>query len=191
MKYYWKIAGLCAGGVLLAGSMVFNFVNAVQNRQIRKKLNCAIDDIKLSTPIDVKEEIIDQAIREAVSKEIDYRVSGAVKKANESIRKDTEKAIREEVDSSRERIASEVSEEISNQVASLDIEKLKEIASKKAEQTMLKKLNSSMESILSDFTDQVAVITKFRNAVLKALDPLEDNGAKTRNGTDRDITLHF
>ena len=159
----------------LAGLVVASLSYSKQN-QINSKINMAVSDISSKTPVDIKDAIIERAVEVAVDREVGRSVTLAANTAVKKIAADMETQIRKPVSESFSNIEKSVANEISRQVAQLDIEVLKKDVVEKAKAAVLKKFDGSLDEVLKGFNDNLDNVAKVYGAVAGSMAKRQERG---------------
>ena len=151
MSNYNFTNGLGALGIIMGiGGLIFAGWQAKKQNELEEKIGIAMKDLENKTPVEIKEEMVNKAIRNAVDREVKIAVNDAVKAVKNDIHKEVETEVRKEVNASFQTIKAETAEKISDQVASIDEGALKAEVTRKAEDKILKKFEHALDSMLDE-----------------------------------------
>lgn len=174
------VIGILVG---LAG-LAYGAWQSKKTMDVSKKLDISLSDLEKSTPVDVKQSVVDEAIRRAVDREVKGAVAETSALIRNDIRGEIEKSVRKEVDGSLKTIKEEVAETISDQVANIDEYALKETVTKQAEKKILQKFDGSLDGLLGDFNHQLNNVNKIYSSIA---DTLKGN----RSDSSKDLTFRI
>lgn len=136
---------------------------------VSKKLDISLTELEKNTPVDVKQSVVDEAIRRAVDREVKAAVAESSAIVKNDIHAEIEKGVRKEVDASLKTIKEEVAETISDQVANIDEYALKETVTRQAKEKILKKFDGSLDGILGDFSHQLNNVNRIYSSIADTL----------------------
>ena len=123
------IIGLVVGAI----GTVYGIVQAKKTNDVGKKLNKTIDQLDKSTVVEVQQDIIETATNKAVERQVASAVKKAIDKVSEQIRSDCDSMIRKDVDRVYNDLKESVQERVSEEIASIDYDELREDIRRKAE----------------------------------------------------------
>lgn len=155
-----------------------------KTEEVSKKLDISLSDLEKSTPVEVKQSVVDEAVRRAVDREVKSAVVESSILVRNDIHSEIEKSVRKEVDSSVKAIKESVAEKISDQVAQIDEYALKETVTKQAEKKILQKFDGCLDGVLGDFNHQL-------NNVNKIYSSIADTLKGQRGDTSKDLTFRI
>lgn len=96
-----------------------------QSADMARKLGMSINDISMSTPVQIKEAVVNKAIEQAANREA-YRVARDVSSdLGKKIRSDMDSMIRKDVDSVYDSMKDKVEEHVTELVSDIDIDDIK------------------------------------------------------------------
>ena len=172
MSNYNFTNGLGALGIVMGiGGLLFAGWQAKKQNELEEKIGIAMKDLENKTPVEIKEEMVSKAIRNAVDREVRNAVNDTVKSVKADIHKEVETEVRKEVNASFQTIKAETAEKISNQVALIDEGALKAEVTKKAEDKILKKFDGSLDNVLNEARDECK---RRLNSVTKSWESIAD-----------------
>lgn len=116
------IFGIIVG---VAGAIVAGVVTK-KNNDISKKIGKSIDALDKSTVVQVQQSIIDRATTNAVERQVGGAVKKAIDQVSSQIRSDMDSMIRKDVDCVYNDLKADVKERVSEEIASLDYDKMRE-----------------------------------------------------------------
>ena len=172
MSNYNFSNGVGALGIIMGiGGLIFAGWQAKKQNELEEKIGIAMKDLENKTPVEIKDEMINKAIRNAVDREVKNAVNDTVKSVKADIHKEVETEVRKEVNASFQTIKAETAEKISNQVALIDEGALKAEVTRKAEDKILKKFDSSLDGVLNEARDECK---RRLNSVTKSWESIAD-----------------
>lgn len=140
-----------------------------KNKDIANKIDAAIDDISKATAVEIEDEIVKNAVVDAVDREVSKTAKTCAKEIRTdmsiSIRKDVAKAVNDE----RARLKSSVENEINRQVRDIDLDDIQEEIIERAKNDALRKFNNRLEDILGDFNDRLKSTVKIYESIESTL----------------------
>lgn len=172
MSNYNFSNGIGALGIIMGiGGLIFAGWQAKKQNELEEKIGIAMKDLENKTPVEIKDEMVNKAIRNAVDREVKIAVNDTVKTVKNDIHKEVETEVRKEVTASFQTIKAETAEKISNQVALIDEGALKAEVTRKAEDKILKKFDGSLDNVLNEARDECK---RRLNSVTKSWESIAD-----------------
>jgi len=150
-----SIVGISLGLI----SIGYSFYN--QAKLERTLINKMADGITL----DISDTMMNEAVNVAVEKEVAKAVKNISREISYTARTDIHNAVKAEVDLAQSSIVSSVSDEIAEQVADIDLRKLKEEVREKAKEMVVAKFDDNLDSILDDFKERLSSISKIYGSI--------------------------
>ncbi len=111
---------------------------------VSKKLSKAIDQLDKSTVIEVQNDIIETATNKAVERQVASAVKKAIDNVSKQIRDDCDSMIRKDVDRVYSDLKESVQERVSEEIAALDYDELREEIQRKAEHKVFEEVKDAM-----------------------------------------------
>ena len=142
------------GIILGIGGLIFAGWQAKRTEDMAKKLGVALTDLEKSTPVEIKDDIVEKAIQNATDREVKSAVNDAVRSVKSDVHKTVESEVKKEVNAALSMIKSETAEAISKQVALIDEGALQNEVTRRAEEKLLKKFDSSLDGVLNEARDE-------------------------------------
>lgn len=168
----YKFDGIGAIGVIFGlGGLIFAGWQIKKQEDLAKKVDLSLEELEKKTPVDIKEEMVNKAIRNAVDREVKIAVNDTVKTVKNDIHKEVETEVRKEVNASFQTIKDQTAAKISDQVALIDEGALKAEVTKKAEEKILKKFDGSLDNVLNEARDECK---RRLNSVTKSWESIAD-----------------
>lgn len=172
--------------VVGVGSLVLSAIgiDIYQNRQIAKRVDLSVKDLKTATREDIHEGIIRKAVEEAADSAVGDYVrevkAEVVTQARRSLDDEARKAVRE----ASSQIQKEVSDRIATEAALIDMTGLKQSAREKAEAKILEKFDGNLEDLLSKFNDNLSNVQRIYGGIAEAITKTNEksNGIKLSLG---------
>jgi hypothetical protein len=162
--------GLIFGAVGMALSTYLYF----QFKTINSTVDISIQDLSNKTKVDVEKSIVDKAIQRAVDREVAYQVQHVSQSTVNKIATDLSIQVKRAVNASYSDIQSSVSDEMSKQIAKIDMNELKNDVRTKAKQAILDKFDGSLDDVLSDFNENLKSVTKIYQSIASSMNPKQE-----------------
>lgn len=115
--------------------------------KVSKTVDKAINDISEMTPVDVRDEIVDRAIRDAVHREVGKAVDQAVREVKNDIRNEINTQVREEIRIQRDNIIDEVDRKLVNEVDKISRDDIANDVHRKVTNMIIDRMDSDLENI--------------------------------------------
>lgn len=160
-----EIIGLVIGGA----SIAYNIYLHGKINVAGKNLDASIENLADRTPVDISDQIIEQAVRRAVDREVSIAIRNASDATIAGIRKDIEREVRVAVTDSYTDIRKSVGDEISKQVANLNIDKLKNEVKDKAKDLVIEKFEGNLDTMLEDFNKNLENVSKIYGSIAESM----------------------
>ncbi len=158
--------GLMAGGTLVVG-VVAAFWGKLDN--LAKKLDTSVNGLKDVTTDKIKDTIIEKAVKEAA----DEQVTGIVMKVQNDVMTSAKEKLNDEVrravKEAQNEIQSTVSERISKEAELIDIEDLRKVVRKKAEDRIVNKFDGSLDDLLGKFNENLGNVQRIYGGIANAI----------------------
>lgn len=139
----------------------------------------SVDDIVANDKVDIPKELIDEAIKEQVSKKVEVTVQRKVNDmcddvsrkirayAYDLVKESAEKAVNETYDEMKP----EAKESIQKALRNIDISSLKREVKEEAKKAVSEKLESSMDDILEQFNSNLSNVKNIYSSIAKSMNP--------------------
>lgn len=115
-----------------------------KGNEVSKKLNRTIDELDKRTVVEVREDIITAATNRAVERQVASAVKKAIDNVSKQIRDDCGSMIRKDVDRVYSDLKESVQERVSEEIAALDYDELREEIQRKAEHKVFEEIRDVM-----------------------------------------------
>jgi hypothetical protein len=168
------ITGVAASGYAVYLHLKLNKIASVLER--------VSDSVSDNIAVDIPEEIVNRAMTKAIDREVNKAVRTASTKALTAVREDIQKEVQTAVEDSYSDIRATVSIEISKQVADIDIKRLKDDATERAKALIIEKFDGKLDSLLDDFNQNLANVTKIYNSIAESMTKKKDSETTFRIG---------
>lgn len=147
---------------VLAGVAAIGYAAHIQSKfnRLIDKFNIAVNETSEKIPVSVSDEIIEQAVTEAVDREVKKLVVRAIRDVEDAVVRDIRYQVKTAVMDSYTDVRSSVSTEVARQVANLDIKRLKDEVAEKAKAMVVEKFGDNLDGLLQDFNQQLANVSK-------------------------------
>ena len=144
-------------------------------KAVGDKLGLTVDELAKKTPVDVETALIDKAVQQAVEREVGRHITIAADTAIRDVSQDMKAQVRTKVTGVYDDLTTKVTDEVSRQVAELDITKLQANVEAKAEAAVVKKFDGQLDKILEGFNRDLEKTSKIyghiAGSLLKRSDP--------------------
>ena len=172
--------------VVAVGTMVLGAVgiDIYQNRQIAKKVDMSVKDLKSATRADISECIIRTAVEDAANSAVGDYIrevkSEVISQARRSLDNEARKAVQE----ASAQVQKEVGDRIASEAALIDMTSLKKSARDKAEQKILDKFDGNLEDLLTKFNDNLSNVQKIYGGIADAISKTNNKSNGIRLSVD-------
>lgn len=151
-------------------------VDIYQNRQVAKRVDMSVKDLKRATAKDISEAVLEKSVREAANDQVETMMkhirSDVMTSAKQSLDYEARKAVKD----ASEQIQKEVGEKISAEASLIDMTALKKSARDKAEEKILSKFDGNLEDLLSKFNDNLSNVQKIYGGIADAITKTNEKG---------------
>lgn len=183
MKFNIERAADVAEVLCVLGSVAIALFSRKQVKETAELIECSVKDLSEMDTIKVKEEIVDQAIADAVERKVD-QITG---KVYDNVRAETQRKATAKVNSTVEALYSEiekdVTKKIASEVAKIDQEKLKKEITAQAKEIIVEKFDGQLDDQLVEFNKNLENVGKIYQSIAQRMDPGTGNAGKSVNLT--------
>lgn len=172
MKTNFNFDAAGAFGILfgLAG-LGFAAWSAKKQDDLAKKLDLSIEELAKKTPVDISEEMVNKAVQTATDREVKASVHEAAKSVKVAANETLTAEIKKEVGAYKDTIKSQVTEELTRQVALIDEGTARAEVVKRAEEKVLQKFDGSLDNVLNEAREECR---RRLNSVTKSWESIAD-----------------
>ena len=164
---------LVAGGAV-AGSVAFIYHKV---DKIAKMLNKSVADLSRDIHVDVDEAMVGAAVKYAVDSTVDRVVNNAARSAALEVSTDIRRQVRTKVEEAYKTIETDVSKEISIQVArTVDMDDLKRDVISEAKKAVIAKFDGKLDDLLNDFNANLQNISKIYSSIAGSISKTNESG---------------
>lgn len=147
--------------------------------KISEKLDISIEDLANKTPVDIPDSMIERATEKAVALEVKNAVSKATDVVLKEVKRDIHKQVSDAVESEYSDIKESVLEEVTNEVAKIDVKRVRADVEKAAKEAVIEKLDDNMDDILENFNDQLKNTSRIYNSIADSMTKYKTNEGGT------------
>lgn len=133
--------------------------------KISDKLDISIEDLANRTLVDIPDSMIERATEKAVALEVKNAVGKATDIVLKEVKRDIHKQVSDVIESEYSSIKDTVLDEVTDEVAKIDIKRVRADVEKAAKETVLEKLDANMDDILENFNDQLKNTSRIYNSI--------------------------
>lgn len=137
--------------------------------KISTEVNSAVDKLSKNISVDVPDSIIDRAVNRAVEREVGKAIKTISQEVVSDMRSTINKEVKMNVDSSYVSVKASVIEEVSRQVANIDMGKLKAEVKEKAKELVIEKFDGNLNSLLDDFNNSLSNVSKIYSSIADSM----------------------
>ena len=137
--------------------------------KISDKLDISIEDLSSKTPVDIPETMIERATEKAVALEVKNAVGKATDVVLKEVKRDIHKQVSDAIESEYSDIKDSVLDEVTNEVAKIDVKRVRADVEKAAKEAVLEKLDANMDDILENFNDQLKNTSRIYNSIADSM----------------------
>lgn len=164
MSKYDNMLGMIGGAIGLIG-IGYALGTHSKMAKISEKLELSIDDLANKTPVDISDSLIERATEQAVAREVKDAVGKVTDAALKDVKRDIHKQVSDAIESEYSDIKGEVLEEVKNEVAKIDVKRVRADVEKAAKEAVLEKLDTNMDDILENFNAQLNSTSRIYNSI--------------------------
>lgn len=164
MNKFDNMVGLFGAGLGLLG-IGYALGTHSKMAKISDKLDISIEDLASKTPVDIPEHMIERATEKAVALEVKNAVGKATDVVLKEVKRDIHKQVSDAIESEYSDIKESVLDEVTNEVAKIDVKRVRADVEKAAKEAVLEKLDDNMEDILENFNDQLKNTSRIYNSI--------------------------
>lgn len=178
MNKYDNLIGL-AGAAL--GMLGIGYALGTHSKmaKISDKLDMSINDLANNTPVDIPEHMIERATEKAVALEVKNAVGKATDVVLKEVKRDIHKQVSDAIESEYSDIKESVLDEVTNEVAKIDVKRVRADVEKAAKEAVLEKLDDNMDDILENFNDQLKNTSRIYNSIADTMGKYKSNEGGT------------
>lgn len=151
---------------------------------ISKRMNVGLKDLKNVTSDQIKDGLVETAVREAAQEQ----TARCVSKVQASVEAETRQIIadkaRRAVQDAQKDIQEAVSERISTEVAMIDMDDLRRSARKKAEEKILSKFDGNLDDLLGKFNENLSNVQRIYGGIADAISKTNKKASEIKFSLD-------
>lgn len=132
-------------------------------------IDLSIDEVSKGITVDISDAMIEKAINKVVDREVVKVIKTVSNEVLRTIRSDIHKEVKVSVNDSYQNIKTSVTKEVSEQVANMDMRRLKEEVKEKAKDLVIEKFDGNLESLLADFNNSLSNVSKIYNSIADSM----------------------
>ena len=170
-KMLLKATGCVCSVMSFVGITVYSIATTKKLNKLADKFGVAVDRIADTTDIDIPQQVIDEAMNQAVQKAADKQVRVAATAITTSITADMKKEIKTLVDEASRDLKSDVEKEMKRQVKNVDISEIKKNAIKELKESAAKRMDEELDDIIEKCSDQLDSVNRIYKSIA---DKMED-----------------
>ena len=163
------VLGVVSVGIATVGA-IYSIVSGKRYKQLCEKFDTCIDDLceRDDLKIDISERIINEAIDKAVDKQVKITVPEVENNVRAELMTKVSSEVKKEVNASYESIKSNVAREIKQQVGNIDISEVKKQVVADAKEEAAGRFRDELDGILNRFNDQLSDVKKIYSSIAKS-----------------------
>ena len=178
MNKYDNLVGL-AGAALGILGIGYALGTHSKMAKISNKLDISIDDLANKTPVDISDSMIERATEKAVTFEVKNAVTKVTDAVLKDVKRDIHKQVSDAIESEYSSIKDSVLEEVTDEVAKIDVKRVRADVEKAAKEAVLEKLDDNMDDILENFNDQLKNTSRIYNSIADTMGKYKSNDGGT------------
>lgn len=172
MNKFDNVMGFVGLGVGLVG-VGYALATRSKMNKISEKIDLAIEELADKTPVNISESLVERATEKAVAYEVKQAVTKATDATIAELKRDIHKHVSDAVESEYSNIKDTVLKEVSNEVAKIDVTRVRTDIEKSAKAAVLDKLDTSMDDILENFNEQLKNTSKIYTSIANTIAPVQ------------------
>ncbi len=163
-------------GVFGLGLAAIGYAIGIRSRMkvVADKLDTSIEKIANETDIEIPSKVVDQAVQRAVDRESYTVVQRAVGDMADKLKKEIEDRVSTAVRARYDSIADDVTAEIAKNVAKIDESRLKKDVIAKAKEQIAEKFDDKLDDVLAEFNGNLQSVSRIYKSIAKSFSK-EDN----------------
>lgn len=134
------IIGLVVGAIGTA----YGIWREKKSNDLAKKLDTTLSSLENKTKVDISQDVIDKAVKNAVERHANACVKKVTQETADLIRDDMDSMIRKDVDRVYNDLKESVQERVSEEIASIDYDEFREEIQRKAEHKVFEEVKDAM-----------------------------------------------
>ena len=115
-----------------------------RSNDLAKKLDTTLSSLESKTNVDISQDVIDKAVKNAVERHANACVKKVAQETADLIRDDMDSMIRKDVDRVYNDLKESVQERVSEEIASIDYDEFREEIQRKAEHKVFEEVKDAM-----------------------------------------------
>lgn len=178
MKANLETLGKAVMVISAIGGVVVAIISQMQLKKTAELVGTTVKDLSKLDTIEVKKELVNQAIEAAVEKKVDQITGGVY----DSVRATTMSKATQKVNSTVSALYSAIEEDVTKKVAleisKIDQEKLKKEVTVKAKEAIVAKFDGQLDDQLVEFNRNLENVGKIYQSIAQKMDPGTGGSAK-------------
>ena len=166
------------GIILFSGAAAMTGTVIYQVKKLSKKFDKSVSELSDAEVNDIKESIIENAVKEAADRNTENYIEKAGRKIVDECEERIDKHVKEAVSSAEKDIREKVSDKISQRVNDMDLSKLEDDIKAKSEKLIMDKFNNSLNGVLGKFNDNLDNVHKIYSSIADTLKSGTKNDGK-------------
>lgn len=171
-----------AGSVFGLLALGYGVYQSYKLGRTTEKLDMTVNDIGEKSKVDIEQAMVEKAIEKAVDREVRLAVADTARRVKDDIYRDIHKEVKKEVEAQYKQIADDVSERISEEVAAIDEGALRDRVTRKAEDKIMRKVDTVVDGAASLFNKEIGSKLKLVQGLSDTLGDALLGGNKRSNG---------
>lgn len=179
MDKNYNIVGLVG---LVVGLVGIGYAAGTHSKmaKISENLNRSIDELVSNTPFDIPNDMIERSVERTVANQIKQAVSKATDAVVGDVKRDVHKQIVDAVNSEYGNVKDTVLEELVSEASKIDAKRVREDVEKAAKDLALKKFDDNLDSILTDYKNNLNNVTRIYKSFADVATPSNGGGTVFR-----------
>lgn len=150
--------------------------------KIARKLDRVTDDVLESTDIQIKQSIVDAAVKAAAERQATIQVTAATTKCINDIETDISKQVRSAVADEYTSIKDNVRIEIDKKVKDIDISSIRQEVIDDAAAKAAKKFDDDLDEVLRSYNNNLGQVARIYQSIAEKMDTQKDSGVSLKIG---------
>lgn len=183
MKVNLETVGKVCMVVSAIGGVVVAVISQMQLKKTAELVGTTVKDLSKLDAIEVKEELVNQAIDAAVEAKVDQITGGVYDSVRATTMSKATQKVNSTVNALYSAIEDDVTKKVAAEVAKIDQEKLKKEVTAKAKEAIVAKFDGQLDDQLVEFNRNLENVGKIYQSIAQNMNPQASNAAKAVNLT--------
>lgn len=153
-----------------AGTAIYAHVNARRLKRLSDRFCVAIDHIVDETDIQIPQEIVDKAMKEAVAKAAKNQVEASAIEITSKVRPYMSEHIRNKVEDCTRNLEDDIKAEYRKQIKNLDLDDVRTEVVAEVREKALKMIKSNMDDIIEKHNDELDATARVYESLKEKFD---------------------